>query len=148
MRPSDLFTRSADALGRRPWLAPLALLGLNLGYLAWSQDAVSGLGIGNVSAQQRSDVDPLEQGIRLLSVQEALQVQRRVQFDAHQAQARAQAQAAALANEPEKVGDTVQESEIVLEYEPPSKPSAATRPASKNKAPQPIVELRVKNPRY
>ncbi len=142
MRPSDLFTRSADALGRRPWLAPLALLGLNLGYLAWSQDAVSGLGIGNVSAQQRSDVDPLEQGIRLLSVQEALQVQRRVQFEAHQAQA------AALANEPEKVGDTVQESEIVLEYEPPSKPSAATRPASKNKAPQPIVELRVKNPRY
>lgn len=142
MRRSDWFTRSADALGRRPWLAPLVLLGLNLGYFAWSQDAVSGLGIGNVSAQQRSDVDPLEQGIRLLSVQEGLQVQLKAQL------ARAQAEAAALANEPEKVGDTVQESEIVLEYEPPSKPSAATRPASKNKAPQPIVELRVKNPRY
>jgi hypothetical protein len=118
------------------------LLGLNLGYFAWSQDAVSGLGIGNVSAQQRSDADPLEQGIRLLSVQEGLQVQLKAQL------ARAQAEAAALANEPEKVGDTVQESEIVLEYEPPPKPSAATRPASKNKAPQPIVELRVKNPRY
>jgi len=133
MRRSDLRLGDAAALRWRPWLAPVMLVGLNLGFFAWSQGAFSGPGMLNVSAQERLDADPGAQGIRLLSEQEGLQLQ-----------ARAQAEAAAR----EQAQKNAQESEIVLEFEPPPKPAVAFRASGKPNPSQPIVRLRVRNPRH
>ena len=140
MHRSDLRVGEAAALRWRPWLAPVLLVGLNLGFFAWSQGAFSGLGMLNVSAQERPDADPWAQGIRLISEQEGLQLQARVQLQARQAQVEASAR--------EQAQQKAQESEMVLEFEPPPKPTVAFRASGKSKQSQPIVRLRVRNPRH
>jgi len=140
MRQPELLRRSVAALRRWPRLIPVLLLGLNAGFFAWSQGAFSGAGMANVSAQERPDADFLAQGIRLLSVQEGLQIQNRVQLQARQAQAEAAAR--------EQDQQKAQEFEMVLEFEPPPKPTVASRASGKPNQSQPIVRLRVRNPRH
>jgi len=139
MPQRDLLTRSVAAMRRRAWLVPVLLFSLNAGFFAWSQGAFSGLGIANGPVQQRQDADILAPRIRLLSAQEGLQAQARAQLRARQAQAEA------AAREKEQ---SAQEFEMILEFEAPAKPPLASPAYNKAKQSQPIVQLRVRNPRY
>ena len=133
MRQADFVAQSAAPRRLLPWLVPVLLLCLNFGFYAWSQGALAMWGLASASAQQGvgGDIAPL--GIRLLTAEEGLQVQARAERQAREAQAAALAQA--------------QDKEMVLEFESAPKAPASAAASAKSKPAQPIVKLKLKNPR-
>lgn len=140
MRPTDFVAHSAAPRRLHPWLVPVLLLCLNLGFYTWSQGALAMWGLASVSAQQGADGDIAPLGIRLLTPEEGLQVQARAELQAREAQAAAQVQAAAPVR-------PAQENEIVLEFESAPKAPASDPVSAKTNHAQPIVKLKLKNPR-
>ncbi len=139
MGRADFVARSAAAVRQPAWLVPLLLLFLNVGFYAWSQGALAMWGLTSVSAQQGVDGDIAPGGMRLLTADEGLQVQARAERQAREAQEAAQAQAAAQAK--------AQDKEMVLEFESARKAPSPAPGSAKTKRANPIVKLKLKNPR-
>lgn len=133
MLRSELRGRVAAAMHQHPWLASvLLLLCLNAGFYAWTQGALAPAVWFSALADARTETEIRPESIQLLTPDEVVQLQAQIALQEQAAQAAAQAEAKARAAE----------REIVLEFEP-----APKLPKRALKAMQPIVKLRLKNPR-
>jgi hypothetical protein len=129
----EVLDRMAATWRRHKLLVPLLVLAcLNAGVYAWSQGALAHVVWVPGLTEERPETEISPDRIQLLTPAEVLQLQTRVALAAQAAQTAAQAEAIAQARE----------REMVLEFEP-----APTVPKRVPKAMQPIVKLKLKNPR-